>query len=148
MAAGLILLGIFCVLVAVMLMRDEWQFLTDGAQALGRVSSNEMHTEITRAGTQPVYDLLYTFQDAGQITHTGKDSVRPDIWARAKPGYPLAIQYVSADPAVNRIARGGLTRVLGALIAAPVGGIFVALGIFLLVNRKFKIRNPKPEIRN
>jgi hypothetical protein len=148
MGAGFTLLGAFSLLVTVMLMRDEWRFLTDGAQAVGRVTGNQMHTEIRRGGTQPVYDLLYTFQDAGQTTHTGKDGVRADIWARAKPGDPVAIQYVTADPAINRIARRGLTGVLGALIAAPVGAVFVALGIFLLANRKLKIQNPKLEIRN
>jgi hypothetical protein len=82
MGAGFILLGIFSLLLAAMLMRDEWRFLTNGAQALGRVSGNEMHTEARPGGTRAVYDLLYTFQDAGHMTRTGKDSVRAELWAR------------------------------------------------------------------
>ena len=146
LAAGFILLGIVSLLVVVMLLRDEWRFLTDGAQAVGRVSGSETHTEVRRGGSQPVYDLLYAFQDSSQTTHTGKDGVRADIWARAKLGDSVAIQYVTADPAINRIARGAPTSVLGALIIAPVGAVFVALGIFLLANPKFKIRNRKTQI--
>jgi hypothetical protein len=148
MGVGFTLLGIFSLLVAVMLLRGEWRYLIDGARALGRVRSNETHTETRPGGPRTVYELLYIFQDAGQIAHTGKDSVRADIWARAKPGDPLAIEYVAAEPAVNRIVRGSSTGILGALIAAPVGAVLVGLGIFLLANPGFKLRNPKTQIRN
>jgi hypothetical protein len=140
MGAGFTLLGVFALLVAVMLVRDQWQFLTDGVQAVGRVTGKEMRTETRRDGPESVYELLYAFQDAGQTMHTGHDQIPADTWVRAKPGALAVVQYVAADPTINRITRSELPRMLGALIAAPVGGILLALGIFLLGNRKLKIR--------
>jgi hypothetical protein len=151
MAAGVILLGIVCLILAVMLIREDWPFLTDGAQSVGRVSGNETHTEMRAGGAQPVYELRYTFEDAGQTMHTGKDAVRADIWARARPGGPLAIQYVASDPTINRIMRGSLMSVVGTLITGPVGAVFVALGIFLLVQpalRNKKVKTAKPKSQN
>jgi len=147
MGAGFTLLGIFALLVAVMLVRDKWRFLTDGDQTVARVTGREMHTEPGRGGPQTVYELLYTFQDPSQTTHAGRDRVPADAWVRAKSGDLVAIQYVTADPAANRIARSELLSVLGAVIAAPVGAILVALGIFLVAKQlhRTKRRLPLPD---
>jgi Protein of unknown function (DUF3592) len=135
MGAGFILLGIFSLLVAVMLGRHEWRYVTNGAQTVGRVSDTAMRTDPRHGGTQTVYEVLYTFQDAGQATQNGHDHVPADAWARAKRDDPVAIQYVTEDPTINRIARNRLTGILPALVAAPVGAVLIALGVFLLAKR-------------
>lgn len=93
------------------------------------------------------YGVTYRFTTPDETVIEGDARLDTDLWDRLEEQGPIAIEYLSDDPGINRIA-GDEDGLVEAVIFPTVGGVFTLLGGFVFVRGVGQVRRHRRLLRD
>ncbi|MFO0984344.1 MAG: DUF3592 domain-containing protein [Planctomycetota bacterium] len=122
------LVGVLFVGGGAVVLVSEMRYRSDGVDATARVTDKSTSVTRERHGKRSHYRVSYAFTDAGGHSFEGRGEVNHAAWELLVVGAPIAIRYLSSDPANNRLRDHNEWPIV--VIAPLLGGaIFLVMAL-------------------
>ena len=122
--------GIGVLIGGIAMWQHEERFAAEAVTTEGKVLTRDIRTahssSSSGSSTSTEYWVSYRFHAPDGITREGDSKVDVHVWERLQEQGPVAVSYLTSDPATNRVA-GEPDRV-GPGIMIGLGGIFSLAG--------------------